>query len=668
MPKTPERIDSTDNPDSLDLPSRLANLERQLEIEISLEKVRARSIGMRKSEDVLDVTGKMFDELQTLGLPLLRCGIGIVHDINNGEAWATSFTPEGSVVQVTGHVDFTEKPEYQALYAAWEKQIEWFKFELSGEGLLSFLKLVYTELEIAQFSDSFPEKQVINYFGFEQGGLFAVAARDLEEQEGTVLKKFAQSFHLTYTRYQDLIKIEERARLAQRKAALNRIQAVVAGMRTSHDIEYIPPVLWTEIKNLGLPFLRCGIFIFEEDKEAIDIYLTSPEGERLAQFSIPIADADFAQKALTQWKKREPYQETWNRERFNEWISKLKEQGLIDDVAGYLGHKEVPEKLTLQFVPFGQGMLYIGSEESMTDVHFDLVQEMASVFHVAYTRYEDFVALEAAKSEAESALDELQMAQSRLVHAEKVASLGQLAAGIAYEIKTPINFVNNFAELNNELTEELEEALSKKRELYAEFGEVLDRMKGNAEAIIRHGNRASDIVTKMEEHAMVEKNSDKEIVDFNELVTESVSIARNNRMTMGLTGELEIDLDLEEGLGDVSLIRQDIQRVILNLMSNSFQSLALKARQSLGPDMARIEISTHSKGKDALLRVSDNGLGIPESIKNKIFDPFFTTKPIGKGSGLGLSLSYELVTLGHGGKLVLEESEEGARFLITIPR
>ena len=630
---------------------RIEHLERQISIEAALERVREQSVGMHRSEDVLDVTGEMFDELQSLGLPLLRCGIGIVHSKTHGEAWATSFTPEGAVVQVKGHVSFEDQPEYQALYLAWEKQAPWFKFELAGDNLKAFLRLVYSDLEIQKFSASFPKKQIINYFGFRQGGLFAVASRDLDDLEGEILKKFAKSFHLTYTRYQDLIQVEERANLAVRKAALSRIQAEVASMRTSEDLTYVTPSIWKELKELGVPFSRCGVFIFDDPSESIKIFLTDPSGAGLAEFSMPAKDALFSIKALENWRNTEVYVETWDKKKFADWVNRIEESGIIENKESYLQAPEVPEKLTLHFVPFGQGSLYIGSAESLDDNYIGIVQEVAAVFHVAYSRYEDFRAKEEARRLAEEALVNLRAVQERLVHSEKMASLGQMAAGIAYEIKTPISFINNFADLTNELAEEIGETMLAHREAYAATGDLIDQLSGNTKAIIRHGKMASQIVSNMQEHAVIDKSSEKTMVGVNDLISETAKMAESSLFATSHDLEINVNLDLDSNLGEARCTRKDIQKVILSILSNAYHAVQAKSRNADSSFNPSIKISSAEIPTGIEISIEDNGMGVAEDIEAKIFDPFFTTKPMGKGSGLGLSLSYEIITLGHQGEL-----------------
>lgn len=649
--------------------ARIEYLERQLSIEAALDRVREKSIGMHRSEDVLDVTARMFDELQTLGLPLLRCGIGIVHSKTHGEAWATSFTPEGAVVQVKGHVSFESQPEYQALYLAWEKQSPWFKFELSGDQLKAFLKLVYTDLEIAAFSDAFPKKQIINYFGFKQGGLFAVASRDLEDLEGEILKKFAKSFHLTYTRYQDLVQVEERANLAVRKAALSRIQAEVASMRSSVDLTYVTPSIWKELKVLEVPFIRCGVFIFDAPSASVKIFLTDPSGVGQAEFSLPIEDAQFSIGAFENWRNAEVYSETWDQKKFISWVERLEKKGIIEDKQKYLRATEIPDKLTLHFVPFGQGSLYVGSAEFLSEDHINLVQEVANVFHIAYSRYEDFRAKEEARQQAEQALADLKAVQERLVHSEKMASLGQMAAGIAYEIKTPISFINNFADLTNELAEEVRQKVLVHRQIYAETGDLIDQLAGNTKAIIRHGKMASQIVSNMEEHAAIDKGAVKTAVLVKEFIDETVKIAQSSLFATSTELDVEVLLDLEPELGSMNLIRKDIRRVVLSLLSNAYHAVQMESKKSEPSYVPRIKVRSVKIPTGIEISIEDNGVGISEEIEAKIFDPFFTTKPMGKGSGLGLSLSYELVKLGHQGELVyvLPEKGVGARFVLRLP-
>jgi signal transduction histidine kinase len=268
-------------------------------------------------------------------------------------------------------------------------------------------------------------------------------------------------------------------------------------------------------------------------------------------------------------------------------------------------------------------------------------------------------------------LDDLRTAQDRLVQTEKLASLGQLTAGIAHEIKNPLNFVNNFSALSAELIDELNDVLKpaalddKTRE---EIDELTHMLKGNLEKVVQHGKRADSIVKNMLLHSR-EGSGEHRPVDINAIVEESLNLAyhgaRAERSGFNIT--LRRDLDPEAGL--IDLYPQEITRVFLNLISNGFYA-ATKRKESGGEGFEpTLSATTKNLGNRVEIRIRDNGTGIPLEVKEKMFNPFFTTKPAGEGTGLGLSMSHDIVVKQHGGKIDVD-TMPGAftEFIITLPR
>ena len=280
----------------------------------------------------------------------------------------------------------------------------------------------------------------------------------------------------------------------------------------------------------------------------------------------------------------------------------------------------------------------------------------------------------AARDAAEAALHELKAAQANLIQAEKMASLGQLTAGIAHEIKNPLNFVNNFAGLSVELLDELKEEAapaltSLEVEKRGNIDDVFDLLTGNLERIVEHGKRADNIVKSMLAHSRAGSGK-REIVDLNAIVEESLNLAyhgaRAHDPNFGVTLERAYNSDIPP----LELVPQDMTRVFLNLFGNGFYA-ANKRRQEVGDGLFEpiLTVTTRDLGEAVEVRVRDNGVGIPAEIKDKLFQPFFTTKPPGEGTGLGLSISYDIVTHEHGGAIKVT-SEVGAftEFIVRLPR
>jgi signal transduction histidine kinase len=328
-------------------------------------------------------------------------------------------------------------------------------------------------------------------------------------------------------------------------------------------------------------------------------------------------------------------------------------------------------------------MLVVTSPEPLRDEALYLLEKFAGVFDLTYTRFNDLKIAEAhalqaekdlqeikaARQKAEQALTELKATQAQLVQQEKLASLGQLTAGIAHEIQNPLNFVNNFSEINAELSEEILEAASKGD--IEEVKALAIDIKSNQEKIREHGKRADSIVKGMLQHSR-SSTGVKEPTDIVALADEYLRLAYHGMRAKDKSFNASLKTEFEPNLPKVPSVAQDIGRVLLNLFNNAFY--AVNEREKTGSNgyepEVRVAVRKDKNGPDAsvVIAVSDNGPGIPESIKAKIFQPFFTTKPTGQGTGLGLSMSYDIVTKGHGGEITLQTQDGvGTTFTITLP-
>ena len=279
--------------------------------------------------------------------------------------------------------------------------------------------------------------------------------------------------------------------------------------------------------------------------------------------------------------------------------------------------------------------------------------------------------IHAAREAAEAALGELRAAQANLVHAEKMASLGQLTAGIAHEIKNPLNFVNNFANLSVELLDELKETAAPALEHLdedkrADIDDTIGMLTGNLQKIAEHGRRADGIVRSMLLHSRG-GSGDWQSVDLNGLIEETLNLAFHGARAQDQGFNITMERDLDPKLAPIEVVPQDITRVFLNLFGNGFYAAAKKVREA--GDRPVLKVMTRDLGNEVEIRVRDNGTGIPPESRDRLFQPFFTTKPTGEGTGLGLSISYDIVTQQHGGTIGVD-SEPGAftEFTVRLPR
>lgn len=274
----------------------------------------------------------------------------------------------------------------------------------------------------------------------------------------------------------------------------------------------------------------------------------------------------------------------------------------------------------------------------------------------------------------EEAYRELKATQANLVHAEKMASLGQLTAGIAHEIKNPLNFVNNFAGLSEELLTELKDALGPalnglEAQTLADVDDLMVTLTGNLSKIAEHGRRADGIVKSMLLHSRG-GSGERQNVNLNALIEEALNLAYHGARAQDQTFNITLERDLDPNLGPLELVPQDITRVFLNLFGNGFYATTKRQRGATGADYRpTLRVTTRDLGDQVEMRVRDNGVGVPPKVRAKLFTPFFTTKPTGEGTGLGLSISYDIVVQQHGGTITVDSRPgEFTELVIRLPR
>jgi two-component system NtrC family sensor kinase len=265
----------------------------------------------------------------------------------------------------------------------------------------------------------------------------------------------------------------------------------------------------------------------------------------------------------------------------------------------------------------------------------------------------------------ESTLSDLRATQSQLVQSEKMASLGELTAGIAHEIQNPLNFINNFSEVNRELLSEMDDEIGKGN--YEEVKAIAKDVSGNEEKINHHGKRADAIVKGMLQHSR-SSSGVKEPADIGKLADEYLRLAYHGLRAKDKSFNATMITDYDDRIGMINVVPQDIGRVVLNLITNAFYAVTEKKRQQPQRYEPTVTVATHRTGNTVKISVKDNGNGIPQKIIDKIFQPFFTTKPTGEGTGLGLSMSYDIVTKGHGGEIKVNSVDgESTEFTIVLP-
>ena len=645
-----------------------ARQAREVQIELALEKVRSRTMAMQHSDELQEASFLLDEQVRELNIKTWGCAFNIYGE-NDSTEW---FGNEAGILQ-------TYKVPRAGIFN------EYYKKGQRGESLvikeftgdecvahyeyMSSLPIIGNVLKkLKKTNNGFPTYQIDHVVYFKYGYLLFITREHVPDAHD-IFKRFAKVFEQTYTRFLDLQKAEAQIREAQIENALERVRSRTMAMQRSDELPEAANDLFLQVQALGIPAWSAGYCIWSENKEKATAFMSS-EGVIQKPFILPNIGVGY------NFLKPSHNGETFHVEELGgelikehyEFMRTLPVFGEVLDGVHKAGHS-LPTFQIFHICYFKHGYVMFITYERVPKSH-DIFKRFATVFEQTYTRFLDLqvkenqaTALLTEKKRLENTLSNLQTTQSQLIQAEKMASLGELTAGIAHEIQNPLNFVNNFSEVSNELIDEMNEELDK-GDLEEAKAISLD-IKQNLEKINHHGKRADNIVKGMLQHSRSSSGT-KELTDINALADEYLRLAYHGLRAKDKSFNAELVTNFDNSIGSINIMPQDIGRVILNLITNAFYAVNEKKQRDtkFKPIVA---VSSKKSDKHITISVSDNGDGIPEKVKEKIFQPFFTTKPTGQGTGLGLSMSYDIVTKGHGGELQVESNEgEGTTFIINL--
>ncbi|TLP80250.1 ATP-binding protein [Maribacter sp. ACAM166] len=662
---------------------------REAQIENALEKVRSRTMAMQHSNELPEAANDLFLQVQALGIPAWSAGYCIWDkDKKNATANMSSegVVQKPFVLPIVGVGYDFQKP----LQNGESFHID----ELGGDAIVKHYEFMRTLPIFGEVIDGIleagfplPTFQIFHIVYFDYGYVMFITYETVPKAHD-IFKRFGKVFEQTYTRFLDLQKAEAQTKEAQIEAALETVRSRSLSMQKPDELQEVVAVVSEKLKDLGIVMDAGGVIIctyFKDSKDVIH-WIASPDYSHSGKYLVPYFDHQI-------------FRDTWeSKNNGDEWFSKSysveEKNSFFTHCFEHSDYKHFPEEIkelvlkknhhTLSFAWNEHSAILVPSHTKdlvPSQMEKEILIRFAKVFEQAYIRFMDLqvkeeqsTALLEEKQRLEKTLKNLQETQKQLIQAEKMASLGELTAGIAHEIQNPLNFVNNFSEVSNELIDEMNEELDK-----GDLEEVkaisLD-IKQNLEKINHHGKRAEGIVKGMLQHSRT-STAEKEPTDINKLADEYLRLAYHGLRAKDKSFNAELITDFDENIGKVNVIPQDMGRVILNLITNAFYAVNEKSKSGMVGYQPTVTVSTKRtpflgevEGGSQLVQISisDNGNGIPKAIVDKIFQPFFTTKPTGQGTGLGLSMSYDIVTKGHGGELKVETNQgAGTTFIIDLP-
>ncbi|MFN8256282.1 MAG: ATP-binding protein [Bacteroidales bacterium] len=701
---------------------------REAKIEAALERVRSKAMAMYNTEDLNHTIGAFYSELEQFSITPRRCGVGLLKKEDRvAELSTMNTTEQGNSIEILGKLKMTGHWVLDGVYDNWCLQKE-FHPVLRGDEIKEYTSFVRSQVLFPEYPYS---SALYGYFFFfPEGGVYAWTENELKEDELNIYRKFTSVLSLTYKRYMDLKEAEANTIEAIRRASLDRVRAEIASMRTVDDLQRITPLIWRELNTLGVPFFRCGVFIMNETSQQVQVHLSTPGGLPIAALNLPFHFNALTKNASEHWQKGIIFETHWNKQEFVNFMQSMIKEGQVQNPETFQGASTPPESLHLHFVPFKQGMLYIGNALPLNADELQLVKMLAESFSIAYARYEDFSQLQEAKNQIEKTFTELKSTQAQLIQSEKMASLGQLIAGIAHEINTPLGAINASIHTISHSTKQSIQLLPLliKNITNIELGLFLEMIEESVQSNI--------LVTSKEEReyrrtieAVLEKNGVEKADEMADILVDmgifneverflplfipttmetayhlSMQIKNSNNIKMAVeraskvifalknyarfdNEQVMVSANIIEGIETVlTLYQNQLKQGItlykefeevppilcypdeLNQVWTNLIHNAIHAMEGKGE--LSISVTRNPKGFENLsgltVQITDTGKGIPPEIKDRIFDAFFTTKPTGEGSGLGLYIVKQIIDK-HKGKIWVEsEVDKGTTVIVSL--
>lgn len=658
----------------------------ELQIEAAIERVRTVAMAMNKLEDMQEICKAIAVELAGLSIHNITLVETIEIDQEKALFYDYEYYPKSDYksYSIFNYKNYKELAVFVDTVLAHENNF-YYSGQMRGAAFtkwIKFLKTVAAHIE--------PEWLIRKelHFYFQSAGIAAlgfVSTKALTAFEIELLKRFRNVFHLAYKRFADIKFAKAQAREAEIQLSLEKVRAATNSMHSTENLLGVIKIVSEQIEGLGIRFTHVN-FRTTEGEDDWDLWshfkwLGSPVRWRVQYFDHPIFNRS----------RNNPnylvHQEVFTLDEKISFESKLVELQLLPNPSGTEENlaikKYIEESTGFAWAVYRMDDISLAIANNKgthyTDDEQQILQRFAEVFKQSYTRFLDLqkaeaqaiqadldlIAIKEAKQRAEEALAELQATQQQLVQAEKMASLGELTAGIAHEIQNPLNFVNNFSEVSMELIEEMREELAMGN--LQSVNEIASDIEQNLEKIHHHGKRADGIVKGMLQHSR-SGTGQKELTDINALCDEYLRLAYHGLKARDKSFNAKFEMIADPNLPLVNVMQQELGRVILNLINNAFYAVSEKAKTAREPYHPTVSVITKKLEQGLKILVEDNGNGIPDSIRDKIFQPFFTTKPTGQGTGLGLSLSYDIVKA-HGGELSVESQlNAGTRFYVLLPK